>query len=170
MKKTILALLALLICIPLSAQKYELSNGQSIAIRLTSEIKSKNKRQPTPIAIVDCDIYDKSGEKVLIRRGTAVELSLQTQRAKGVGEAGWIQLECVSTTAVDGQNIRLIGGLHQEGEDRKGLAIGCGVGLGIVFFPVGICALCIKGEDTTIHSNTMIHNVLINSRYMISAE
>jgi hypothetical protein len=53
------------------------------------------------------------------------------------------------------------------GDDREGLAIGLGIGAGIVVFPFGLFCLCIKGEEAYIPSNTIITNVVVDDNYTI---
>ncbi|MBQ7856247.1 MAG: hypothetical protein IJ348_03930 [Alistipes sp.] len=172
MKRLLLLLTVLFVGLNASAaQKYELPNGQSVAVRITSDVTSKSKSQQTVTAIVERDVYDLKHEKVLIRRGTPITLATQIQRAKGMGKAGYININCLSTTAVDGQTIYLLGGLNVEGDDKKGAALGCGLGLGLtVLFPVGFFCFCIQGENVSVPANTMINNVVVNERYFVVAE
>ncbi len=60
-----------------------------------------------------------------------------------------------------------MGGVAASGKDREGLAIGLGVGGGIVVFPVGFFCLCIKGEDAYIPSNTILSNIVIDDNYRV---
>ena len=155
------------------AQKTKLVNGKAISIRITNEVSSKIKQNGSQdiYAIVDRDVVDNTGETVLIRRGTPVQLASSIVKAKGVGKPGSIKIDCISTTSVDGQYISLQGGLNIQGEDRKGAALGCGLGLGLtVLFPVGFAFLAIQGENVTIPTNTLIQNVVVNDTYMIQAE
>lgn len=152
------------------AQPVKINNGQSISIRTTKSVSSKSKN-PDVTAIVDRDVKDITGEKVLIRRGTPVELALDAQKAKGVGKPGSIDISLLSTTAVDGQRIALLGGINCEGDDCEGAALGCGLGLGLtVLFPFGFFFLCMKGENVKIPANTIIPNVVINDNYLIRVE
>ncbi len=155
------------------AQKVKLNNGKSVSIRITNDVYSKanKKTKQNAMAIVDRDVTDISGDKVLIRRGTPVQLSTTVVRAKGVGKAGAIKIDCMSTTAVDGQVVSLLGGLNLQGDDRKGAALGCGLGLGLtILFPVGFFFLCIQGENVEVPANTIIQNVVVNDNYMIATE
>lgn len=155
------------------AQKVKLNSGKPVSVRITNDIYSKagNKIRQEAMAIVDRDVTDISGEKVLIRRGTPVQLSTKVVKAKGVGKAGAIKIDCISTTAVDGQPVSLLGGLNLQGDDRKGVALGCGLGLGLtILCPVGFFFLCIQGENVEVPANTMIQNVVVNDNYMVAAE
>lgn len=166
MKHLLTLIVALLSIGAASAQNYNIISGQQVPVRLTSAVDSDDRLQSTPTAIVDANITDAEGH-ILIRRGTPITLSVETHRHRGIGKPGSIMMDCVTTTAVDGQVIYLQGGISAEGRDREGLAIGLGVGVGIVAFPVGLFCLCIKGEDAYIPSNTMMTNVVIDDNYTI---
>lgn len=143
-----------------------LNSGKAIQVRITSEITSKG--ESTPLAMVDNDIKGEGG-RVVIKRGTPVMLQVERSGKRGCGRAGEVKIKCISTTAVDGQTIMLSGGeLNKEGENKKGLAIGLGVGLGCTFLPfIGLAFLGIKGEEAKIESNTLLPVVFIVSDYEI---
>lgn len=162
----LLSLAALLIAGAVWAQNPNLISGQQVNVRLLNALESKTNIQATPSAIVDANIVDANGN-ILVKRGTPVQLTLDTQRARGLGKAGSININCLSTTAVDGQQIFLLGGMTAMGDDREGLAIGLGIGAGIVVFPFGLFCLCIKGEEAYIPSNTILINVVVDDNYTI---
>lgn len=142
-----------------------LERGTTLAVRVTSQITSKMEGSPT--AMVENDVKDKNGE-VLIKRGTPVQLQIDRKRAKGCGKPGYVTVKCVSTTAVDGQTISLEGAVSKEGDSKKGLAIGLGVGLGVTVLPfVGFAFLAIKGEQAVIEANTIIPSVFVMNDYTI---
>lgn len=144
-----------------------LNSGKTLSVRITSEITSNSKT--TPSAIVDNDVKGKDG-RILIKRGTPVMLQVESVNKRGCGRAGEVKVKCISTTAVDGQTIMLSGGeLQKEGKNKKGLAIGLGVGLGctIVLPVVGLALLAIKGGDAKIESNTLLPAVFVASDYEI---
>lgn len=169
MRRILTIILALLIAGSASAQNINLNSGEQLRIRLLSSISSEKSLQTTPTAIIDNNVTDSEGN-ILISRGTNVELSIDTQHRKGLGKAGFIKLDCISTTAVDGQTIYLLGGIAASGRDREDLAIGLGIGAGVVAFPFGFFCLCIKGEDAYIPSNTIISNVVVDDNYSINVE
>lgn len=148
----------------------KLTNGKNVSVRLTSEIYSNTKEKVPETAIVDKDVKDASGSYVLIRIGPPVTLDAMIQKARGVGKPASVQIKCLYTTAVDGQEIALQGGMTQTGKSKKGTALGVGLGVGIpVCWPVMFC-LCIKGEKITIPENTIINNVVVNDDYAIRTE
>lgn len=95
--------------------------------------------------------------------------SSTVKKAKGVGKAAEVKLQCISTQAIDGQEISLQGSFISEGENRKGVALGLGIGLGLFFWPAIFC-LCIKGEKVNLSSDIMISNVVVNDDYIISTQ
>lgn len=141
-----------------------LKRGTPLIVRLTT---SANSNRNTPImAEVASDVII-AGEIVIVQ-GTPVILSTNKRKAKGIGKAGYLQIGCISTAAVDGQTILLSGGIEQDGENRQGVAIGLGVGLGLTFLPLGgFFFLCIKGEKVDIPVGTTIFGVTIMDNYDI---
>ena len=171
MKKNLLTGLALLsLWAGIAQTKSSLYNGKPIPVRLTAAVESKNRFSITPTAIVDADILDNENNRILIRRGTPVIMDVQTQRAKGVGKPGYVKIDCLTTTAVDGQLIRLTGSHALEGKSRKGTALGVGLGVGIPFFWPCMFCLCIKGENVAVPANTVFNNIVVNDRYLIEGE
>ncbi len=170
MKRIVIVLGFLLSIISLNVNAQNsaiLSNGKAIPIRLTSEIYSNSKYYSEPTAIIDADIKDDNGTNIVIKRGTPVNISSTITKAKGLGKPAYIKLDFISTTSVDGQTISLLGGLTQEGESKRGVALGVGLGLGIpICWPCLFC-LCIKGEKITIPANTIFQNVVVNDKYII---
>lgn len=145
-----------------------LSRGTAVAVRITSQITSKTVGSPT--AIVEADIKGKDGN-VLISRGTPVMLQIDNRKARSCGKEGTLAVRCISTTAVDGQSIMLDGSYAAEGENKEGLAIGLGVGLGLTVLPgVGFAFLAIKGEDAKIPVNTVIPAAFVMNDYTIEIE
>ena len=142
-----------------------LERGTALSVRLMSQATSKKSSNPT--AMVENDVKSKDGS-ILIKRGTPVMLQVESTKARGCGRAGAVTVRCLSTTAVDGQTITLEGSISAEGQDKKGLAIGLGVGLGVTFLPfVGFAFLAIKGEPAVVASNTIIPNVFVMNDYTI---
>ncbi len=141
-----------------------LKRGTSVSVRLST---SANSNRNTPIqAEVAADV-DIAGEPVIVR-GTPVILSINKIKAKGVGKPGYLQIACVSTTAVDGQTIELSGDIERTGKNNQGTAIGLGVGLGLTFLPFGgFFFLCLKGEKVDIPAGTFILGVTVVNNYEI---
>ena len=166
MKKFFALCIALMTMGAASAQNYNLTAGQPIPVRILSSVSSDNRLQSLPMAIVDSNITDSEGN-VLISRGTNVVINTEVTRRKGVGKPGYIKIDCLTTTAVDGQTIYLMGGTSACGRDREALAIGLGVGAGIVAFPWGLFCLCIKGEEAYLPGNSVLSNVVVDDNYEV---
>ena len=163
-KYVIVALSALMTNLTVFAST-RLERGTTLSVRITSQVTSKNEGSPS--AIVENDVKIKDG-RVLIKRGTPVQLQIDRQKARGVGKPGSVTVKCVSTNAVDGQSILLEGSVIGEGNDKKGLSIGLGVGLGLTFLPgVGFAFLAIKGEQAVIENNTIIPTVFVMNDYSV---
>ena len=138
--------------------------GTSVIARLST---SANSNRNTPVRAEVASDLTIAGE-VVITRGTPVILSVNKRKAKGLGKPGYLQIGCISTTAVDGQIISLSGGIEQDGENRQGAAIGLGVGLGLTFLPLGgFFFLCMKGEKADIPAGTTIFGVTVIDNYDI---
>ena len=163
-KYVIVALSALMTNLTVFAST-PLERGTTLSVRITSQVTSKNEGSPS--AIVENEVKSKDG-RVLIKRGTPVQLQINRQKARGVGKPGSVTVKCVSTNAVDGQSILLEGSVSGEGNDKKGLSIGLGVGLGLTFLPgVGFAFLAIKGEQAVIENNTIIPTVFVMNDYSV---
>ena len=172
MKKFFFILVVLTVISQYSAGQttWNLSNGKIIAIRLTSDIYSKHNGKDIVTAIVESDVRDDSNNYVVIRRGTPVAIEATVKKARSVGKAGEIKLNCLNTTAVDGQTIRLMGGYNTEGRDKRGIALGVSLGVGIgICLPV-LCVMFMKGENVTIPANTRLHNIVIDDTYRIAVK
>lgn len=142
-----------------------LTRGTMLNIRTSQNITLN--QGATAAAYVDADVKSADG-KVLIKRGTPVVLDVKGQKARGCGRPGEIAVTCLSTTAVDGQTITLMGGQNAEGANKKGLALGLGIGLGLTFLPfVGFAFLAIKGGAGVIPQGMLIPNVMVQSDYTI---
>lgn len=142
-----------------------LRRGTPIIVRLTT---TANSNRDTPIMAEVASDVNILGETVIVQ-GTLVDLSINKRKAKGVGKAGYLQIGCISTTAVDGQTILLSGGIEEVGDNRQGAAIGLGVGLGLTFLPLGgFFFLCLKGEKVDFPAGTTIFGVSVTNNYDIN--
>ena len=109
-----------------------LKRGTTVNIRTSETIELENGKNAT--GYVDMDVKNGDG-LIVIRQGTPVVLEVKGKKARGCGRAGRVEALCVSTTAVDGQMVALTGSTSAEGKNKKGLAIGLGVGLGWFAWP-----------------------------------
>lgn len=171
MKKT--RIILFLSCALLNANIFAstpLPRGKYVQVRTTTEISSKTNTQ-NALVIVDADVKSDNG-KVLIKAGTPVEVQIDRKKAKGCGRAGTLTLSCLSTTAIDGQRIILNSSPFTiEGDNKKGLAIGLGVGTAVTFLPgIGLAFLAIKGGEATLPARTMLNTktyIIVGDDYNI---
>lgn len=84
---------------------YCLPAGHKISIRILSTLNSKKDTRMTPSAEVAGDVYDETGEFILIRKGTPVTLQVETRKANLSGSVGRITITAISTTAYNGREI-----------------------------------------------------------------
>lgn len=143
-----------------------LKRGTPVIVRLST---SANSNRDTPIRAEIAGDVTIAGVTA-ITRGTPVILSVNKKKAQGLGKQGYLQIECILTTAIDGQTILLSGGIEKEGNNRQGASIGLGVGLGLTFLPLGgFFFLCLKGEKVDIPAGTTIFGVTVMDNYDISS-
>lgn len=143
-----------------------LTRGTNVSVRITSDISSK--KSGTPSALVENDVTNAAG-RLVIKRGTPVQLDIKRTKARGAGKPGEVTVRCISTTAVDGQIVSLEGITSETGEAKKGLALGLGIGLGLTFLPfVGFALCAIKGQQAVVEANTIIPSVMVTGDYQIA--
>ena len=142
-----------------------LSRGTIVYIRTMSEISSKTGQ--TLDAVVDADVKTADGS-VVIKKGTRVNATLEVQKAKGVGKPGAITIKNLSTTSVDGQDIYLSGSMTQQGESKRGQALGLGLGLGLCLFLPCLAILAKKGGEAVIPAGTVYNQFSVADEYQIA--
>lgn len=149
-----------------------LSQGEILEVRIVDNFTSKNI--PSKIqAVIDVDVKDPATGKILIRRGAPVRIDAKIQKPQGKGRPGKITLNLLSTEAVDGQNIRLSRTAEFLGKNRRGLALGLGIGLPlgtIVCFPWGFACLAIKGLHAEVPAGTILDYVIVAEDYTINPQ
>ena len=102
-----------------------------------------------------------------IAAGTPVLNQVTGTKKRGCGRPGTVTATILSTTATNGEVVRLMGQpLVKEGQSKKGKAIGLGVGLGIFVWPCLGC-LAIKGGDAEIPAGTIVQNMMTNNEVVI---
>lgn len=114
MRKSICLFLALSVLNLSIFASVPLTRGTAVYVRTLSEVSSKTVG--TMDAIVDSDVKATNGE-VVIKKGTRVNVDMRTQKAKGVGKPGTIEIRSMSTTSVDGQTINIMGSATEQGAD-----------------------------------------------------
>lgn len=83
---------------------YCLEQGRKISVIITQEINSQ-KDFGTHLAEIVGDVYDESGEVVLIKKGTPVYVQVRCRRANVTGNVGEITITPISTLAYNDREI-----------------------------------------------------------------
>lgn len=121
-----------------------LNAGTSVGLETVSLIQSD---QISVGQTIDFRVkYDvKVGEAIVIKAGSVAKGQvMRAQKAKGLGKEGFLEIQIKSVTAVDGQEVFLVGGnVNQEGEDKQTLSIVLGVFVCIFF-------LAMKGKNAQV--------------------
>ena len=161
MLRTSLLLLACLSFTGLAAQK-TLKAGTLVPVSFAEKVTSKST---TANCIVAQDI--KVDGATVIAAGTPVLNQVTGTKRRGCGRPGTLSVTLLSTTATNGEVVRLMGQpLVKEGTSKKGKAIGLGVGLGIFAWPCLGC-LAIKGGEAEIEAGTIVQNMMTNNEVVI---
>jgi hypothetical protein len=81
------------------------------------------------------------------------------QKARSFGRQGLMEIQVQSVQTVDGQNVLLSGiPLTMEGENRKGLAWGLAIGVGLFTAGIGaVTGFFIKGKPAEIRGGTTVN-------------
>ena len=139
-----LAVLNISFAAPVNLETVVLNAGTTIPLETTTLIKSDNTSVGQTIDLrVTRDV--KAGGKTVIAAGSIAKGQIvRSEKAKGLGKAGFLEVQIKSVTAVEGQEVYLSGGnLNNEGDDKQTLAIVLGIF-------VCILLLFIKGKDAQI--------------------
>lgn len=161
MFRKLLLLCALATCTASFAQK-TLKSGTLIPVTFTEKVTSSST---TANLIVAQDV--KVDGVTAIAAGTPVLNQVTGTKKRGCGRPGTVTVTILSTTATNGEVVRLMGQpLVKEGQSKKGKAIGLGVGLGIFAWPCLGC-LAIKGGDAEISAGTIVQNMMTNQEVTI---
>ena len=161
MLRKLFLLCVLATCTASFAQK-TLKSGTLIPVTFTEKVTSSST---TANLIVAQDV--KVDGVTAIAAGTPVLNQVTGTKKRGCGRPGTVTVAILSTTATNGEVVRLMGQpLVKEGQNKKGKAIGLGVGLGIFMWPCLGC-LAIKGGDAEIPAGTIVQNMMTNNEVTI---
>ncbi|MFV0467811.1 MAG: hypothetical protein ACK5MK_02665 [Dysgonomonas sp.] len=133
-----------------NAGKVILPAGSTIALETISTLDSSTASVGQ---IVDFRvIYDvRINEKVVIKAGTLAKGQItRIQKNGAIGKAGELDIQIKSVSAVDGQDIFLVGGnIYNQGDSQQTLSIVLGV---------LVCLLClfIKGKNAVVPAGTQV--------------
>ncbi len=130
--KKLLLLAFLLSSFMSSSAQSTLKSGSVITLRFVEEVKS-NSNAANVVVANDVKVDD----KIIVSAGTPVQTQVTATKRRSCGIAGVLNVAFISTRATDGTLITLIGGsISREGRNKRGLAIGLGVGLGVLAWPL----------------------------------
>ena len=136
-----IAVLNMSFATPQVEQMVVLKAGTVVPLETVSLIKSDNATVGRTIDFRVTRDIEVDGETVIPAGAIAKGQVTRSQKAKGLGKAGFVEVKIKSVTAVDGQEVYLSGGnINQEGDDKAGLAIILGLFVCILF-------LFMKGKD-----------------------
>ena len=153
--KKLLLLAFLLSSFMSSSAQSTLKRGSVITLRFVEEVKS-NSNAANVVVANDVKVDD----KIIVSAGTPVQTQVTATKRRSCGIAGVLNVAFISTRATDGTLITLIGGsISREGKNKRGLAIGLGVGLGVLAWSLLSC-LVIRGGEAVIPEGTLTTNVL----------
>lgn len=153
--KKLLLLAFLLSSFMSSSAQSTLKSGSVITLRFVEEVKSNSNAANVVVAN-----NVKVDDKIIVSAGTPVQTQVTATKRRSCGIAGVLNVAFISTRATDGTLITLIGGsISREGKNKRGLAIGLGVGLGVLAWPLLSC-LVIRGGEAVIPEGTLTTNVL----------
>lgn len=153
--KKLLLLAFLLSSFMSSSAQSTLKSGSVITLRFVEEVKS-NSNAANVVVANDVKVDD----KIIVSAGTPVQTQVTATKRRSCGIAGVLNVAFISTRATDGTLITLIGGsISREGKNKRGFAIGLGVGLGVLAWPLLSC-LVIRGGEAVIPEGTLTTNVL----------
>jgi len=121
-----------------------LKAGTVIPLETMNVIKSDNATVGRTIDLRVTRDVEVDGQTVIPAGSIAKGQVTRSQKAKGLGKAGFLEIQIKSVTAVDGQEVYLAGGnVSEEGDDKATLAIVLGLFVCILF-------LFMKGKNAEI--------------------
>lgn len=144
-----------------------LHRGTNVPVKSVNTITSKHGSNAA--FAVSADVKAPDGT-VVIRRGTLVEAKVTAVRARGCGRPGSLRARFLSVQAVDGQTIALDGiDLEAEGRNKRGLAIGLGVGLSVPTLCLPLLGLlAIKGGQAVIEEGTSVRGIQVAEDFTLA--
>jgi len=104
-------------------------------------------------------------DKVVVSAGALAKGQVvRVEPARGLGQAGYVEVQIKSVESVDGQQVPLTGGnLYAEGKDQQTLAIVLGILVCILF-------LTIKGKNAVLPAGSSVEGIVATDMNVIVAE
>ncbi|MEJ7616629.1 MAG: hypothetical protein WKF30_06595 [Pyrinomonadaceae bacterium] len=106
-----------------SPSEVVLPDGTEISVITTDEISSKTATEGDPLSFkIEEDVV--VGGKTVIKAGSLVKGSVSNASKSGrLGKAGQLSIRIETTTAVDGQRVKLRASKGKEGDDKTGTTV-----------------------------------------------
>lgn len=122
-----------------------------MVLRINENFKVANKAESGSInSIVETDVYSADGTKVLIKAGTPAFIEFTAEPNGSCGKAGKICLTNAYTKTIDSKRVSLrLSSCKNGGSNLGGV-----IALSVIFFPLGLISLCMKGSMPKIPQGT----------------
>ncbi|MDT7543077.1 MAG: hypothetical protein QOE33_2981 [Acidobacteriota bacterium] len=134
---------------PTQAEELVVPDGAELSAVTTQEISSKTATEGDPVTLrLDDDLI--VNKQIVVAKGTIVKGVIASAEKSGrMGKGGKLGLRIETTTAVDGQTIRLRASQGKQGDDKTATTIAL-----IALF--GVFGFLKKGSDAKIKPGTKI--------------
>jgi hypothetical protein len=134
---------------PAQAEELVVPDGAELSAVTTQEISSKTATEGDPVTLrLDDDLI--VNKQIVVAKGTIVKGVIASAEKSGrMGKGGKLGLRIETTTAVDGQSIRLRASQGKQGDDKTATTIAL-----IALF--GVFGFLKKGSDAKIKPGTKI--------------
>jgi hypothetical protein len=125
-------------------------DGTSLVLELTQDLSSKTAREGDPVNLKVTEDLVVNG-RVVVAKGTLAKGTIAHAEKSGrMGKGGQLSLRVESTTAVDGQKLRLRATQGREGDDKTGSVIALSMLVSPLFFLK-------KGKQAEIKAGTRVN-------------
>lgn len=153
-----LLIAAILCCSPIESlaqasvnKSKVLEYGTQVVLRINENFKGANNTDNGMIpSTVAADVYSADGTEVLIKAGTPAIIEYTAESNGICGKAGQICLTHATTKTIDNKSVSLNMTSCKKGGDRLGGVIA----LSVLFFPIGLISLCMKGSMPNIQQGS----------------
>lgn len=134
---------------PAQVEELIVPDGAELSAVIIEEISSKTASEGDPVTLkLDDDLI--VNKQIVVAKGTVVKGVIASAEKSGrLGKGGKLGLRIETTTAVDGQPIKLRASQGKQGDDKTGTTIAL-----VALF--GVFGFLKKGSDAKIKSGTKI--------------
>ncbi|MDE6288601.1 MAG: hypothetical protein K2M00_07450 [Muribaculaceae bacterium] len=120
-----------------------LEYGTQVVLRINENFKgSSNTDNGMITSTVAADVYSADGTEVLIKAGTPAVIEYTAESNGICGKPGRICLTHATTRTVDNKSVSL----GMTSCKKGGGKLGGVIALSVLFFPIGLISLCMKGS------------------------